>query len=165
VALSEIDKKIILLIQEDIPLEPRPFRQLAKKVNMTEEEFLAHIEDLLRRGFIRRFGAHIRHRNAGIEHNALILWAVPENEVERIGQLLAEIPEVTHCYQRPPFTEKNYNIFTMVHGNSLEELRQLVERIAARLGLHTYEMLFSTQEFKKSSMKLFQKKSAQRGTA
>lgn len=162
-ALSEIDKKIILLIQEDIPLEPRPFRELAKKVNMTEEEFLAHIEDLRRRGHIRRFGAHIRHRNAGIEHNALILWAVPENEVERIGQSLAEIPEVTHCYQRPPFTEKGYNIFTMVHGHSLEELRRLVERIAARLGLDTYEMLFSTQEFKKSSMKLFQKKSTHRG--
>ena len=157
--LSKIEKKIILLIQEDLPLRSRPFKELAKKVNMTEEEFLARIEDLRRQGHIRRFGAHIRHRNAGIQHNALILWAVPEKDAERIGQSLADIPEVTHCYQRPPFTEKEYNIFTMIHGRSREELRLLADQIAVRIGLDTYEMLFSTEEFKKSSMKFFQKKS------
>jgi len=158
--LSETDKKIILLVQEDIPLTSRPFKEMAEKLKMTEEEFLAQVEDLRRRGYIRRFGAHVRHRNAGIGYNALILWAVPENEAERIGQSLADIPEVTHCYQRPPFTAKGYNIFTMVHGRSQEELRLLAEKISAHVGLDTYEMLFSTEEFKKSSMKLFQKKPA-----
>ena len=155
--LSETDKKIILLIQEDIPLKPRPFQEMARKVNMTEEEFIAHIKKLQRRGYIRRFGAHVRHRNAGIEHNALILWVVPEKDVERIGKSLAKIPGVTHCYERPPFTEKGYNIFTMIHGRSRQDLRRLAELIADRIGLDTYEMLFSTEEFKKASMKFFQK--------
>lgn len=156
--LSEIDKKIILLIQEDIPLQPRPFQEMARKVNMTEEDFIAHIKNLQRRGYIRRFGAHVRHRNAGIEHNALILWVVPEKDVERIGKSLAEIPGVTHCYERPPFTERGYNIFTMIHGRSRQDLRRLAELIAARIGLDTYELLFSTEEFKKASMKFFQKR-------
>ncbi|MBW2308261.1 MAG: Lrp/AsnC family transcriptional regulator [Deltaproteobacteria bacterium] len=156
--LSETDKKIILLVQEDIPLHPRPFREMARKVNMTEEAFIAHIKDLHRRGYIRRFGAHVRHRNAGIDHNAMIMWAVPEKNVERVGKSLAEIPEVTHCYQRPPFTEKGYNIFTMIHGRSKEDLHKLAELIAVRTGLDTYQMLFSTEEFKKASMKFFQKR-------
>ena len=156
--MTEIDKKIIMLIQDDLPLKPRPFQEMARKVNMTEEDFLAYIVDLHQRGYIRRFGAHIRHRNAGIEHNALILWAVPEPDIERIGQSLAAIPEVTHCYQRPPFTQKGYNVFTMIHGRSVEYLRRLAQRIADKVGLSEYEILFSTEEFKKASMKFFQKK-------
>lgn len=156
--LTEIDKKIIMFIQEDIPLKTRPFQEMARQLNLTEDEFIQHIKDLRRRGYIRRFGAHVRHRNAGINQNALILWAVPEKDVERIGKSLAEIPEVTHCYQRPPFTEKAYNIFTMIHGRSREDLNNMAKQIADKIGFYDYEMLFSTEEFKKASMKFFQKR-------
>ena len=42
--LDEKDKKVIGIIQGDIPLDPRPFLIAAEKVGMTEAEFIERIE-------------------------------------------------------------------------------------------------------------------------
>jgi DNA-binding Lrp family transcriptional regulator len=63
--IDEIDKKIIKLIQKDLPLDPRPFALMADEIGIHEDQFMDRIKTLIKKGVIRRFGATLRHQEAG----------------------------------------------------------------------------------------------------
>lgn len=153
--IDELDKKVINLIQGDIPLGPRPFALMAEKIGMSEEEFVTRVKDLKERGIIRRFGATLRHQEAGYSSNAMIAWSVPDERMEEVGKTLSRFREVTHCYQRRPQEDWHYNLYTMVHGSTREDCYQIAERMSRRVGIREFTLLFSEEEFKKTSMKYF----------
>jgi siroheme decarboxylase len=62
---------------------------------------------------------------------------------------------VSHCYQRPTLPDWPYNLFTMIHGKTIEDCGEVMKRISQATGIDEYSMLFSTAELKKSSMQYF----------
>jgi DNA-binding Lrp family transcriptional regulator len=153
--IDELDKKVISLLQGDLPLNPRPFSVMAEKIGITEEEFVARVKALNERGIMRRFGATLRHQEAGFSSNAMIAWLVPDHRVDAIGKTLAQFREVTHCYRRRPQKDWPYNLYTMVHGTSREQCYKLAERMSLSVSIEEYLLLFSEKEFKKTSMEYF----------
>jgi DNA-binding Lrp family transcriptional regulator len=153
--LSEMDKQVILALQRDLEICPRPFREVAEYLEIGEEELLAVIRSLMARGYIRRFGATLRHQQSGYEANALVAWAVPEADLKRIGRHLAGQRAVTHCYARRPAPSWPYNLYTMIHGRTPDECVEIAAKMAAETGIHDYEMLFSETELKKTTMRYF----------
>jgi siroheme decarboxylase len=153
--LDEMDKRIIGLIQGDLPVDLRPFADLAEKIGLSEQNFLSRVRSLKRRGIIRRFGATLYHQEAGFSSNAMVAWAVPEERVDEVGRLLAGFRDVTHCYQREPRRDWPYNLYTMIHGDDRGECRRIAERMSRQAGIERYELLFSEREFKKTSMQYF----------
>jgi DNA-binding Lrp family transcriptional regulator len=153
--LSELDKKVILALQRDLEICPQPFLEVAEALEMGEEELLAAIRSLIERGYIRRFGATLRHQQSGYEANALVAWAVPEADLSRIGKLLAAQRAVTHCYARRPAPTWPYNLYTMIHGRTMDECIKIAAEMAAETGIDDYEMLFSETELKKTTMRYF----------
>jgi DNA-binding Lrp family transcriptional regulator len=154
--LSQQEIEIVRCLQGDIPLVPRPFSLIAEQLGMEESELLKKVQEMQQRGIIRRFGAILRHRKAGVSANAMVVWEIPADQVERVGPLMAAIPAVTHCYQRPTASGWPYNLFTMVHGQSREECEILVQALAESIGQYNYRLLYGTQEFKKTSMRYFE---------
>ena len=153
--IDERDKTIIGLIQGDLPLKKRPFVEMAESIGMTEDELLERIRSLKGSGIIRRFGATLRHQEAGFSSNAMVAWIVPDERIEKIGNAMAEFKEVTHCYQRKPQKDWKYNLFTMVHGDDKEACFQVAKRMSQVTGMDEYILLFSEKEFKKTSMAYF----------
>ncbi|MDN5327281.1 MAG: siroheme decarboxylase [Moorella sp. (in: firmicutes)] len=153
--LSEVEKNIVRLFQGDLPLEPYPFRLAARELGLGEEELLARLKALQREGIMRRFGAALRHRKAGLVANAMIVWQVPEAEVATAGRKLASFREVTHCYQRQTRPEWPYNLYAVVHGSNRQQCEVLARRLAAAIGHYNYRLLYSTAELKKESMRYF----------
>ncbi len=153
--ISELDKKVVGLIQGDLPLVERPFEALAREAGLSEEGLLERIQDLKRRGVIRRFGATLRHQEAGFSSNAMVAWLVPEERIEEAGSLMAGFREVTHCYHRRPQADWRYNLYTMIHGSSPKACREIAARMSRISGIERYELLFSEREFKKTSMEYF----------
>lgn len=154
--LSERDKEIVRVLQEGVPLVSRPYLALAARLGMSEEELLAAIEDFRKRGIIRRFGVTVRHQDLGYVANAMIVWQVPEERIEEVGELMAGFQEVTHCYQRsarPPGWP--YNLFTMVHGRKREDCQEIARRLSKAVGITGYRLIFSQVELKKDGMKYF----------
>jgi DNA-binding Lrp family transcriptional regulator len=153
-----IDKKdieIIKIIQESVPISKTPFKDIAQKVNISENEVLERIRRMKKDGIIRRFGAILRHQRAGITANGMIVWDIPDDKVETIGKKFASFKEVSHCYERPKSHKWQYNVYTMVHGKSKEECYKIAEKLSQLSGIKNYKILFSEKEFKKSSMKYF----------
>ncbi|MGD8228198.1 MAG: Lrp/AsnC family transcriptional regulator [Desulfobacteraceae bacterium] len=153
--VDALDKKIIGLIQGDLPLDPRPFAVMAEKIGISEAEFVDRVRFLKERGVIRRFGATLRHQEAGFSSNAMIAWVVPEHEVDKAGETMAKFREVTHCYQRRPQKDWKYNLYTMIHGDNENECFKIAQRISDETGIEEYILLFSEKEFKKTSMQYF----------
>jgi DNA-binding Lrp family transcriptional regulator len=153
--VDALDKKVIGLIQGDLPLDPKPFAVMAEKIGISEEEFVERVRSLKKRGVIRRFGATLRHQEAGFSSNAMIAWLVPEREVDEAGKIMAQFREVTHCYQRRPQKDWKYNLYTMIHGDNEKECFKIAQRISRETGIEEYILLFSQKEFKKTSMRYF----------
>jgi len=150
--IDELDKKIINLIQADLPLHKRPFALMAEQLGITEQEFLDRVTSLREKGILRRFGATIRHQEAGFRANAMIAWVVPEDRIVSVGESLAGFREVTHCYQRAPAGDWPYNLYSMIHGSSREACHEIAEKMAKAVKIDNYDLLFSEKEFKKTSM-------------
>jgi siroheme decarboxylase len=155
--LTEIEKKVIRGLQRDLPVSPKPFQKISQELGLEEEALVKIIQNLINRGYIRRFGATIRHRISGFQANAMAAWAVPEAEVERVGAQMAAVREVTHCYERQISGDWPYNLFTMIHGRTQEECEAIARRMAAETGIREYALLFSDAELKKTTMRYFQK--------
>jgi len=153
--LTEVEKKVVLALQRDLDLTPRPFLEVARQAGVTEEELLAVIRGLMEKGYIRRFGATLRHQKSGYAANALVAWAVPETRLKEVGQKLARQRAVTHCYARESVPSWPYNLYTMIHGRTREDCREIAARMAIEVGVQDYQLLFSETELKKTTMRYF----------
>ncbi len=150
VALSPADRKIINLLQRDLPLCHDPFAPLAAALEMSVPSLLSVCRSLLRRGIIRRYGASINHYNAGYKANAMTCWAVPTGQVDLIGRRMAGLRQVSHCYERETNKLWHYNMFAMVHSQSKAACLSVIEKICGDIDISDYVALFSTREFKKT---------------
>ena len=149
---NETEKQIIAYIQADLPLDPRPFKALAKKLGIPEAELIKKIENLKAGAYIRRFGAILRHRKAGYRSNALVAWEVDSVNADKAGEIMADCHQVSHCYLRDVPPEFGYNMFTMIHALSEADLQKVVEQLALAAGLTQYTIIRSRHEYKKTSM-------------
>ena len=155
IPLTDKETAVLREIQGDLPLVERPFAEVAKRLGLTEPEVLEMIESFKTRGIVRRMGAILRHRKAGVKANAMGVWKVPEPDIRRIGRIMAKDPDVTHCYHRDPVAHWPYNLYTMIHGETEQDCETIAQRLSRKTGIRTYRLLFSTREFKKKSLKIF----------
>jgi len=146
---------IVKELQGDIALCHGPFRSIADRLGIEEEELLTKIRELKDSGVIRRFSAVLHHRNVGIRANAMGVWCVPEGKVEEVGAKMATFPQVSHCYQRVTQPGWRYNVFTMIHGKTVEDCQQVANLISKDTEVKDYRLLYSIRELKKVSMKYF----------
>jgi DNA-binding Lrp family transcriptional regulator len=153
--LTEIEKKIIASIQEDMPVTGRPYAAIAEKLDIAETELIDHLKDLSRRGVIRRFGATLRHQRAGFRANAMVAWKVDEDRIREVGRKMASFQQVSHCYRRNPTANWPYNLYTMVHANSEQDCRETALKMSIAASVEDYALLFSREELKKTSMVYF----------
>lgn len=153
--LNDLEKKIIALMQGDLPIVHHPYRDIARQLNIQESQLLEILQDLSRRGIIRRFGATLRHQKSGFDANAMVAWKVDESRVNEVGEKMASFPQVTHCYHRNPNRSWPYNLYTMIHGGDEQSCRETARRISEATGVARYTLLFSRRELKKTSMTYF----------
>lgn len=150
-ALPGLERALMRALQEGLPLESRPFDALGRKAGISEGMVFELIERWLADGIVKRFGIVVRHHELGFRANAMCVWDVPDEEVSRLGRLLAAEPAVTLCYRRRrALPGWRYNLFCMIHGRSREAVSATRDVIAGRLGLDrwAHEVLFSCRRFK-----------------
>jgi DNA-binding Lrp family transcriptional regulator len=153
--LTGEERAIIRVTQDDLPLIDRPWAPAARELGMSEPELLAKLRALQEEGILRRFAAVLRHNEAGFSANGMACWRVPEARIEEVGQQLAADSRVSHCYWRPTFEDWPYPLFSMVHCETREQVRAVVEELSRTVGIADYEILWSAKEFKKERVRYF----------
>ncbi len=152
--LSEAERAVVNEVQQQLPLINRPFDDMAENAGMDIEEFLSICRSLQERGIMRRFGASIEHQNAGFVANAMVCWEIPQSKVDEVGYKMAAFKEVTHCYERKTnHLWPRYNVFTMIHADTVEKNGETVDRMIRETGMDEYQILTTKREFKKDRVK------------
>jgi siroheme decarboxylase len=123
--LDKIDRKLLNLIQEQLPLNSRPYSMIAEKLGLTEAEVVARITILKEKGIIRRIGGIFDSGKLGFI-TTLVALEVEEVMLDSVAQAVNLYPGVTHNYKRNHL----YNIwFTLI-----TESRQAQEKVISEIG-------------------------------
>ena len=163
-ALSSSDRARIRTACTDIPHTLTPF----KDWGVSDEE----LRDDLAQKRMRRFGAILRHQeagfayqDAGFAHNAMVCFGLDERREacpepaegtrDERGIVLAQKPYISHCYERPAFEGFPYTLYVMMHAQSAAELEQHIKEAAESIGNPDYAVLNSIRELKKTSFAFF----------
>lgn len=153
--LSELDTAFIKELQDDLPLVSRPFDPMAERLGMSVDQLFEYCEKMVERRLMRRYSAVLYHRRAGFNANAMIVWKVPEERAQEVGEIMATSPAVTHCYQRPTYDDWHYSHFTMIHATTRDECEEIAREIEVKTGLNDRLLLYSTREYKKTRVRYF----------
>ncbi len=153
--LSPTDRAVINELQQDLPLNEKPFDLISARLSMDIDKFLSCCQALLQRGIMRRFSASINHSKLGFTANAMACWNMPSDIIEATGEKIAKFPEISHCYERQTNRLWPYNLFAMIHAASRETCQAIVDRVRSETGLNkdNLVLLFSTREIKKTRVR------------
>ncbi|RAV06353.1 AsnC family transcriptional regulator [Paenibacillus sp. YN15] len=153
--VTEQDIRMIRELQKDLPIVPRPFDQWAANAGVTVQELLEGARAFVEKKQMRRYSAVLNHRKAGYTANGMGVWVVPPERTDEVGYRMAEFKAVSHCYLRPVYEDWPYNIFTMVHGRSVDECESILQAIEDETGIRERITLYSTKEYKKTRVSYF----------
>ena len=142
-ALSSSDRARIRIACGDIPHSLTPFADWGVPIEA--------LRDDLAQKRMRRFGAILRHQDAGFAFNAMVCFDAPA----AAGDVLAQKPYVSHCYERPSFDGFPYTLYAMMHAQSAAELETFIKGAAESIGNPDFKVLRSLRELKKTSFDFF----------
>ena len=155
--MNRLDERVVRATQAGLPLVPRPYAAVANDLGVREAQVIARLRKMIADGRIRRIGAVPNHYALGYRANAMTVWDVADEAVDRLGRAVGALPFVTHCYRRPRrLPDWPYNLFAMVHGRSRAETGAKIEEIREVLGRHARasDVLYSTRILKKTGLRI-----------
>jgi len=152
---TDQDKDFIRELQKDMEIIDEPFVKAADNLGITENELFKKMKRYEDDGIMRRFAAILRHRKVGFTANGMIVWKVPEDRISEVGEKLGAFPQVSHCYERPTYSDWPYNVFSMIHCKTHDEANEMAKTIQDQIHVDDYRILFSSREFKKTRVEYF----------
>ena len=152
-ALRPSDRPLLQAMAAGLPLVAQPFAALAADFGWTEAQVLNRLTRLSDARILTRIGIIVRHRAIGWAANAMVVWDVPETNMEPAGRALAALPGVTLCYQRQTVPGLwRHGLFSMIHGQSRADALTVLDAAHALPALAgiDHRVLFSTRCFKQT---------------
>ena len=151
IEVGENDRALLAALEDGLPLVHRPYAAVAETLGRCESEVIEDLRRLIEGAVVSRFGYIVRHRRLGFRANAMAVWDLPDESVDRVAAGFAARPFVTLCYRRPRRLPRwPYNLFCMIHGRERAEVeRQIAElNTEAGTGSRPQAVLFSRRCFK-----------------
>jgi len=150
--LSALDRRLLLDIQDGFPLSATPYRDVAAAVDADVADVTGAIESLRADGCIKRIGCVVNHVRTGFDSNCMVVWDVPDDELDERGERVGQLSYVTLCYHRPrrPGQDWPYNLFTMIHGREQAAVDDQIDALATDHLPFEHERLYSTETLKQT---------------
>jgi DNA-binding Lrp family transcriptional regulator len=144
------DYLLLAQIAEGLPICSHPYAIMGEKIGLTEAQIIERLSYLQEKGIIKRLGIIVKHATLGYRANAMIVWRIPEADIDIVAQEMLQFSFVTLCYQRPILPEWPYNWYCMIHGKNKDTVQSQLAQLIEQCGLETVEkqILFSSRCFK-----------------
>ncbi|SFK74342.1 DNA-binding transcriptional regulator, Lrp family [Halogranum rubrum] len=151
-SLSTLEAELLVEIQDGFPLSLTPYHDIAETLDADVDDVLVAVRRLLDDGSIKRIGCVVNHVVTGFHNNCMVVWNVPDDELDERGVSVGELPYVTLCYHRPRRPEQDwpYNLFTMIHGREAEAVDEKIDELASDYLPFEHERLYSTATLKQT---------------
>jgi siroheme decarboxylase len=145
IPLDERDKRLLNLMQGSFPIAPRPYQHVAAQADMTEEQAIARVQELIDYRIIRQVTPIFDTRALGYSSMLVAAKVDPENPW-RAAKVINEHPGVSHNYLR----NHEFNIwFTIAtEPDSPLGLERTLEVLAEIAGAESIRQLPTLKLFK-----------------
>lgn len=132
-SLDDLDRAILNRLQLALPLVARPFAAIALELGCDEDDLIGRTRQLHRSGYITRFGPFLDAEAMG---GAFCLCAIaaPEEQFDRIAEIVNGFDEVAHNYQR----EHTLNMWFVLATDTPEAIKNVACRIEAATGCRVH---------------------------
>jgi len=120
---TPLEQHLLNDFQRDMSLSATPYADMAKQLNVSEDEVLSTVKSLQERGVISRVGPVFRPNRIGV--STLAAMSVPKQALECVARIISAFPEVNHNYER----EHEYNLWFVVTASSEEHLNIVLHEI------------------------------------
>lgn len=132
--LSQLQKQLLNDYQQDFPLSPTPFQDIADSLGVTEQEVLVALQELNDQDFISRIGPIIPPNTLG--NSILIAMAIPNHQLHSIAEIVSQFSEVNHNYER----ENQFNLWFVLIANDQEHLQSVITKIESQTGFEAMQL-------------------------
>jgi DNA-binding Lrp family transcriptional regulator len=132
-SLDDLDRAILNRLQLALPLVSRPFAAIALELGCDEDDLIDRTRQLHRSGYITRFGPFLDAEAMG---GAFCLCAIaaPEEQFDRIAEIVNGFDEVAHNYQR----EHTLNMWFVLATDTPEAIQGAAHRIEVITGCRVH---------------------------
>jgi len=134
--MDSIDRRILQELQDNFPLEEKPYDVLAERLQIPADELWDRIQRMLDEGLIRRIGASVDSRKFGFR-STLAAVSVEPQRVDEAAAVIGRFHEVTHSYLR----DDAFNIWFTIIAVDDGRIEEILEQIRSSLSLESSKVL------------------------
>ncbi|MBL7224940.1 MAG: AsnC family transcriptional regulator [Desulfobacteraceae bacterium] len=128
--MNKTDRKILNEIQSDFPISSRPYYDLGRRLNLTEDEVIEAVGRMKDEGIIRRIGGNFHSARLNFV-STLCAAKVPEDKIDMFVEVVNDYPGVTHNYLR----KNAYNIWFTFIAEEMSHIDDALREIAEKTGV------------------------------
>ena len=143
VEFDSTDKAIINLIQWDFPLFARPFVEIGKRLNISEDEAIERTKAIKETGVIRQINAIFDTRRLNYK-SALVAMSIKPDKLEYVANEINKHPGVSHNYER----NHEYNLWFTIAVPPDGVIQHDLDRFAKLDGVIKYRLLPTLKLYK-----------------
>jgi DNA-binding Lrp family transcriptional regulator len=127
--LNPFERRLLNDFQQDMPLSPTPFADMAAQLGVTEAEVLEALAILRDEDVVSRVGPVLAIHRVGA--STLAAMAVPESRLEDVARRVSDHPAVNHNYER----EHRFNLWFVATAASEAKLAEVITELEQATGL------------------------------
>jgi DNA-binding Lrp family transcriptional regulator len=131
--IDPVDALLIHRLHGDFPLSDRPFEEVARQLDLSEDEVITRLRRMLDDGLLSRFGPLFQIERAGGQF-VLAAMQVPEQRFDAVAQQVNALDEVAHNYRR----EHVFNMWFVLAATSPAAVQAVCARIEQQTGLRVF---------------------------
>jgi len=127
------DDPLLTAVQTGFPIEPRPFRTIAERFDMTERAVIDAINGYRNEGIIRAFGPVFEPRKLGYT-STLVAARIDTERLPEVAVAMLSVHEITHNYVR----DNDWNLWFTITVRNTERLENIIKWFGKFPGVRGY---------------------------
>jgi len=133
--LTKLQKRLCNALQNGLPICERPFAEIAKVLERSEEEILEQTRTLKNAGIIRRIGALLNYRALGMI-STLVAAHIPQEKIQEVAEMVSSLENVSHNYLRTHY----YNLWFTLRAQTDEQIDFVLAGLSSRFGIDFHSL-------------------------
>ncbi|MCP4649036.1 MAG: Lrp/AsnC family transcriptional regulator [PVC group bacterium] len=137
------EKKLLKILQSEFPVTINPYREIARKLKLSEDELIKKIKSFKLRGIIRRVGGSVNAKQLGFK-SVLVAVQVREDNVTKVAEFISDSDNVSHNYLR----KDEYNVWFTFSARTIKQMNDFLSKLKRKRGVVDVLVLPQKKEFK-----------------
>ena len=134
---DETDLAILDALQDDFPLESRPWKTIADRLGIGEPDMLIRIKKMAEAHILRGISPVIESPLMGLHAATLVALRVPEDRCDEVAAIVSSYPEVSHNFRR----DHVWSLWFTLAAQDRQSLQKILDDILERTGIPARDAL------------------------